>query len=32
MTTSHAAAVPEAALPPLTDGPHRKRIGHRGRM
>src|SRR6185437_14119740 len=27
MTTSHAAAVPEAQLPPLTDGPHRKRIG-----
>ena len=27
MTTSHAAAVPEAGLPPLTDGPHRKRIG-----
>src|SRR6185503_16457380 len=27
MTTSHAAAVPEAQLPRLTDGPHRKRIG-----
>ena len=27
MTTSHAAAVPEAQLPPLTEGPHRKRIG-----
>ena len=27
MTTHHAAAVPEAALPPLTEGPHRKRIG-----
>ena len=25
--TTHAAAVPEAALPPLTEGPHRKRIG-----
>ena len=25
--TTHAAAVPEAELPPLTEGPHRKRIG-----
>ncbi len=25
--TTHAAAVPEAALPPLTEGPYRKRIG-----
>lgn len=25
--TTHAAAVPEAGLPPLTAGPHRKRIG-----
>jgi major inositol transporter-like SP family MFS transporter len=25
--TTHAAAVPEAALPPLTKGPYRKRIG-----
>jgi len=25
--TAHAAAVPEAELPPLTEGPHRKRIG-----
>ena len=25
--TTHAAAVPEAGLPPLTEGPHRKRIG-----
>src|SRR4029077_18720547 len=26
-TTQHAAAVPEAQLPPLSEGPHRKRIG-----
>ncbi len=25
--TTHAAAVPEAGLPPLTEGPYRKRIG-----
>ena len=25
--TAHAAAAPEAELPPLTEGPHRKRIG-----